>query len=98
MADEAKNFCSACGKAAPTGSDAAADGASAVDGLKMCSVCRTVHYCSIDCQKSDWPLHKKACTEGGVKLLIDAISSNDIDEISRLSNIKRVLNGKVDYT
>jgi Ankyrin repeat len=52
--------------------------------------------------KSDWPLHKKACTLCAVKLLIDAISDNNSKqveiEITRLSKTKRVANGKVDYT
>jgi hypothetical protein len=29
--------------------------------LKQCSRCRTVRYCSSECQKKDWPRHKTAC-------------------------------------
>lgn len=29
--------------------------------LKLCSRCRSVFYCSVDCQRSDWKLHKKNC-------------------------------------
>ncbi|TDL20966.1 hypothetical protein BD410DRAFT_322262 [Rickenella mellea] len=32
---------------------------------KVCSVCRKVTYCSRECQKADWPIHKPTCDAGG---------------------------------
>ena len=29
--------------------------------LRPCSKCQTVRYCSRDCQKKDWKVHKKTC-------------------------------------
>lgn len=29
--------------------------------LKACSRCRATKYCSAECQKADWPSHKRAC-------------------------------------
>ncbi|KIV78933.1 hypothetical protein PV11_06532 [Exophiala sideris] len=29
--------------------------------LKRCSKCRSRHYCSQECQRNDWPTHKKEC-------------------------------------
>jgi len=29
--------------------------------VKICSGCRSVYYCSLDCQKADWRLHKPEC-------------------------------------
>ena len=30
--------------------------------LKSCSLCRGVRYCSLECQKSNWPNHKLTCS------------------------------------
>lgn len=37
----------------------------ATDFLR-CSKCKRTNYCSEDCQKKDWPEHKKQCTEHNV--------------------------------
>jgi len=28
---------------------------------QTCSICNIAHYCSSDCQKNDWAVHKKIC-------------------------------------
>ena len=38
----------------------AADGCEA-DGTKRCGRCGTVAYCSSDCQRRHWPIHKVGC-------------------------------------
>lgn len=30
-------------------------------GAKFCSSCHSISYCSLECQKTDWPLHKTIC-------------------------------------
>jgi hypothetical protein len=29
--------------------------------IKLCTGCEQVRYCSIECQKKDWPVHKLSC-------------------------------------
>lgn len=31
--------------------------------LKPCTKCQSVSYCSRDCQKNDWKVHKKTCAK-----------------------------------
>jgi 3-phosphoinositide dependent protein kinase-1 len=42
-----KNKCASCGT---TGGD-----------LSRCSRCKKAYYCGVDCQKKDYPEHKKVC-------------------------------------
>lgn len=33
------------------------------DKMKMCKSCKLVRYCSIECQKKDWGIHKLLCKD-----------------------------------
>lgn len=44
--------------------------------LLLCSRCKTTRYCSIACQRADWPSHKKDCTETFVLHIPDDNPSN----------------------
>ncbi|CAD7971426.1 unnamed protein product [Amoebophrya sp. A25] len=56
--------------------------------LKNCSRCKTVEYCSRECQKADWPRHKYICRERkmglapvvGPTMSSDAGSTEVLDE------------------
>lgn len=39
--------------------------------MQICSACKSVHYCSRDCQKLDWKSHKTACFQLGQVHLSD---------------------------
>ena len=43
--------------------------------LSICSRCKTRYYCSQECQKSDWPEHKKICKR------LDVIIANTNQEV-----------------
>lgn len=31
------------------------------ENMQKCSACESVHYCSIECQRSNWKYHKTEC-------------------------------------
>src|SRR6056300_1603248 len=45
-----EEVCASCGKAAVNNVK-----------LKLCTACKLVKYCSVECQKNHRPQHKKAC-------------------------------------
>jgi hypothetical protein len=59
---EGDEVCANCGKAA-------------VDNvkLKICTACRLVKYCSVDCQKNHRPQHKKACKKRAAEIRDDKL-------------------------
>ncbi|OXA62048.1 protein CBFA2T1 [Folsomia candida] len=50
--------CGSCGK----------DEVEQEGGLKRCARCKSIRYCSFNCQKEDWPRHKKVCIAAPVDL------------------------------
>ena len=48
---EIPKMCEICGEEAP----------------KKCGKCMKVRYCSVECQKKDWPIHKSLCGQIGAK-------------------------------
>jgi Ankyrin repeats (3 copies)/MYND finger len=65
--------------------------------IKQCSVCGTTRYCGVDCQKSDWSIHKKTCTTAAFVALLAAIGRNDAVSVRKLARVKRVLNARIDH-
>ena len=45
-------YCAVCLKPGRLGED-----------LKLCARCKSVAYCSVECQRKNWPLHKKECVQ-----------------------------------
>jgi hypothetical protein len=45
-------ICSKCGKT---------EDEPGMTAFKRCARCKTQYYCSPECQRSDWPKHKKGC-------------------------------------
>lgn len=40
--------------------------------LKACAKCKTTQYCSRECQKADWKVHKKVCVANASRAFFDA--------------------------
>ncbi len=41
--------------------------------LKMCTACKLVKYCSVECQKSHWPKHKRECKKKAAEIKDDKL-------------------------
>jgi hypothetical protein len=60
-------------------------------GLNQCSRCRSVSYCSKECQRADWKLHKTVCTESSNTCLNPyAFQVTDTDTIYELREDKEL--------
>ncbi|KAK7002187.1 hypothetical protein R3P38DRAFT_3041967 [Favolaschia claudopus] len=49
--------------------------------LRRCGTCKSVWYCSKQCQKEDWPEHKLYCSEvdgSGIARLLENLYSNEV--------------------
>ena len=43
--------------------------------LKRCGACNVAHYCGIECQRADWPIHKRHCKD--LKKFLEKETANE---------------------
>ncbi|KAK4052618.1 hypothetical protein OIO90_004246 [Microbotryomycetes sp. JL221] len=58
---------------------------SSLEPFDKCSRCKIVRYCSVNCQKSDWTLHKLECQ--ALQRVLSAARSADVTQQSRLQDL-----------
>ena len=63
--------------------------------LSKCSSCKIMHYCSVDCQKFDWKIHKFECQKF-FKVKFNLISDDQVRLYIRI--LIRVKNKEADIT
>ena len=49
--------------------------------VELCKNCRAIYYCSVKCQRQDWPQHKKDCSS------LQHIRNSDVSGASRVCNL-----------
>lgn len=50
--------------------------------LKICTRCKDVKYCSTECQKADWPVHKQICKKNDMEGIEMDIVSKALPNVS----------------
>jgi hypothetical protein len=66
-------------------------------GTLNCSACRREFYCSVECQKKDWKVHKQMCNS--VKMMSDLMSNTQLlfkDACSVLNKLKKEMKEKLE--
>jgi hypothetical protein len=53
------------------------------DQIKRCAKCKSVFYCSRDCQVKDWSAHKLACKELRKQLILNPQICHSVLELSK---------------
>lgn len=88
MTTEVGKQCAACGKSETEEAP-----------LLFCGRCQGKCYCGKECQQSDWPSHKSKCVRLGIANLLQAIQTNDLDMVQKLSRKAEVVKGiRGDFT
>lgn len=54
----------------------------------QCGRCKSKKYCSVDCQKRDWPLHRQQCTN---EQLVSAVVDNRGTDLALLDDKRELM-------
>jgi hypothetical protein len=60
-------------------------------GTNGCSACSSKFYCSSECQKGDWKIHKllRPCMKKGDQLLPFSEVKDQVDKFTRQAELKK---------
>ncbi|KAF1365201.1 hypothetical protein EJ07DRAFT_95384 [Lizonia empirigonia] len=60
-----------------------------VANLKACTRCKTTRYCGRDCQKANWKIHKKNCSENAAEASKSSTEHSDTYSTPRLNDLEK---------
>jgi splicing suppressor protein 51 len=74
-------ICASCKKTAASAN---------LSSLKACAKCKTTQYCSRDCQKADWKVHKKVCGANASRAFVETNTEHSSTySTPRLNNLEK---------
>ena len=79
-------------KAAPAPKSCAECGLISDEDCSKCTACKTVAYCSVDCQRKHWPIHKPDCLRAQGKEVPEKVAAKAQRKLEEKAELERSRN------